>query len=168
MSQLLLAPDVREITLVGGAIATVDSADFEITSSRGWSEYRAQNTSYAIATSGERLSMHQLILGVRDGKEIDHRDRNGLNNCRSNLRHATHAQNCQNRAKRCDSSSRFKGVSRGYKGQWNASISATVSGKQVRMHLGCFPDDVSAALAWDRAARDLHGEFARLNFPEAK
>jgi hypothetical protein len=92
---------------------------------------------------------------------IDHRNCDGLDNRRSNLRFATHAQNTLNRRKKKNAVSQFRGVWF-YKGKWGSQISS--QGK--RMFLGRFDNEIDAAKAYDEAARKYHGEFARLNFPE--
>jgi hypothetical protein len=92
---------------------------------------------------------------------VDHRDGDGLNNMRSNLRFATSRQNAMNRSKWKSSDSRFKGVHRDGK-RWRAII--TLGGK--RIHLGCFASDEEAALAYNDAALANYGEFAKLNVIE--
>jgi hypothetical protein len=87
--------------------------------------------------------------------EVDHRDGDGLNNRRSNLRCATHAQNNQNKVMQ-PHSSRFKGVYWKQKDQrWVAYI--TANGK--RYHLGSFRHEEDAAQARLAAAEKLHGSF---------
>ncbi len=111
-----------------------------------------------------RVSLHVFLIGKTNGMLIDHRDNDGLNNTRKNLRLATHSQNLQNAgpdSKR--KTSRFKGVSwsKGMK-KWLAQIMAN------RKHsiLGYFASEEEAARAYDAAARRLHGEFAYANYPE--
>lgn len=98
--------------------------------------------------------MHREIV---DAPEVDHRNGDRVDNRRANLRAATHLQNCQNA--RPKGQSRFKGVSR-YRERWHARIK--VPGR--RIDLGSFHDEESAARAYDVAAREHFGEFARLNF----
>lgn len=110
-----------------------------------------------------RQFLHQFLLGVKPGFEIDHKDGNPLNNQRENLRHATHAQNCGNSKKRTETSSRFKGVHwNKAAGKWCVQISIT--GRRVS--LGYFVIEEDAARAYDTAALKHFGEFARLNFPQ--
>jgi hypothetical protein len=107
-----------------------------------------------------RLYLHQAILGKQTGMDIDHEDGNGLNNRRSNLRHATKRQNQQNQ-KRAYGVSRFKGVYKGKQpGSWKAHL--RVNGKMT--HIGTFYDEVEAAKAYDESARFHFGEFAGCNF----
>lgn len=106
--------------------------------------------------------MHRLIARASDGEVTDHRDGNGLNNTRENLRSCRQAENLRNRAKstRHAATSQYKGVywAKDIK-RWRAYVE--VDGK--RRWLGCFMSEHEAAEAYNRAALDLHGEFARLN-----
>lgn len=100
--------------------------------------------------------MHMMLTGWR---ETDHRNGNGLDNRRKNLRPCTHAQNCRN-AKPRSVSSKYKGVgwSRVHN-KWRARI--RVDG--ILKSLGVFTEEAQAARAYDRAAAEYFGEFARLN-----
>jgi HNH endonuclease len=159
---------MKAIPLTQGKVALVDDADFEWLSQWKWQAVLEGHVWYAIRTdrSGDRerkVKMHRLIMGEPEGVEIDHQDGDGLNNQRGNLRQATHSQNHQNRRKIRGCSSKYKGVSwHKLCKRWQAYIK--LSG--VRRHLGLFKSEKVAALAYDFAARDLFGEFAKLNFPE--
>jgi AP2 domain len=100
--------------------------------------------------------MHKLLTGY---PKTDHRDGDGLNNQRYNLRETTDAQNGANTGPR---TGRYKGVHR-YEGQglWRAQIQ--VNG--IKNHIGVYSSEESAARAYDQAALAIWGEFARLNFP---
>lgn len=107
--------------------------------------------------------LHRFLL--RDCAQlIDHEDGDGLNNRRGNLRPANRMLNQYNSKSHADGSSCYKGVwRRGDNGRWTASIS-----RQGRKYsLGCFEDELEAALAYDRAAISHFGPFARLNMPNA-
>lgn len=120
-----------------------------------------QGKRYAVAHHGRRLLyLHREILGVKErSTQVDHRNGNTLDCRRSNLRLATSRQNNANRKKRrYGVSSRFKGVSKQPCG-WTAACAG--------QHLGTFKLEEDAARAYDRAAKDKWGEYARLNFPEA-
>jgi hypothetical protein len=111
---------------------------------------------------GRRLTLHGFILGERNSLDIDHRNGSGLDNRRSNLRLATRTQNCGN-AQPKGGVSRFKGVTfRKKKGTWIARVQF----KKSRIYLGDFEKEEDAARAYDKAAIQLFGEFARLNFPD--
>jgi len=104
--------------------------------------------------------MHRVILP--DAEEVDHINGNGLDNRRANLRPATGIENRRNRRRSRKNTSGYAGVSWDkVNRKWYAYITA-----DGRMRaLGRFDTAEEAALARDRAALELHGEFARLNFP---
>lgn len=142
-----------------GLIVQLDDEDYADVAHRKWFPVRSQRTFYAY--DGKGGAMHQLILpGVTP---IDHRDGNGLNNQKSNLRGCTHQQNMQNKRLPANNTSGYKGV-RWYKrtGRWIAGCK--MDGRLY--HLGYFDDPIEAAKAYDAKALELFGEFARLNFPE--
>lgn len=104
--------------------------------------------------------MHQDVCGHNFA---DHIDGNGLNNQRSNLRPSDRFQNAHNRGKHAPTSSSYKGVSwHGQTGKWRARI----MDHNRPVSLGLHPDEAVAALAYDIAAKERFGEFARLNFLE--
>lgn len=102
--------------------------------------------------------MHMMLTGYA---RTDHRNGDGLDNRRANLRAATDQDNLRNMRKH-RGSSRFKGVCWHCNDRcWNVKI--RLGGRAV--NLGAFADEVAAALAYDAAAREYFGEFAALNFP---
>lgn len=105
----------------------------------------------------KRLFMHHLILGRKDGFVTDHKDGNGLNNQRSNLRFATPQQNVFNR--RTFSNTGLKGITRLKSGRFRAQI--CVNGK--RIHLGYFGSLTKASEFYNTKAKEYHGKFAYLN-----
>jgi hypothetical protein len=107
--------------------------------------------------------MHVVIMGRRG---VDHKNGDGLDNRRENLRFATHEENARNSRKQRTSGNRYKGVvpprpTRGIE-YWQAQIN--INRKQVRF--GRFGTEEDAARAYDAKAKEVYGEFARLNFPE--
>jgi len=153
--------DIRRIPLGHGKYAYVDAEDYEWLSQWKW---RLRN-GYAARRdgAGKTIFMHRQIMRAPEGRLVDHMDGNKRHNYRSNLRLCSSGENVHNAAKRAGTGSRFKGVYRHAKsGKWCAQIH--FGGQPT--HLGCFADEVEAARAYDRAAVERFGAFARPNFPE--
>ncbi len=126
------------------AHALVDEDDYERIASQHWG---LDTKGYPLATRGvPRLSMHRAVLGLTpgDGLEVDHINRNPLDNRRANLRLATDAENKQNYPSRRGSASQYRGVTWSKAAQkWQAS--GKLNGKQT--YLGQFEDEREAARA---------------------
>lgn len=158
-------PWVRYIPLTQGLYAKVDASDYAWLSLHNWHAKWAGNTYYAQRyRNGRLISMHQEIMVPIEGYVVDHIDGNGGDNRRSNLRRCTCAQNVCNRAKcKRPCTSQYKGVSRHKR---TGQCIAKIAYQGEKIYLGTFQTDIEAARAYDRAARQYHGPFARLNFPE--
>jgi hypothetical protein len=118
---------------------------------------------------GKTYPAHRVIWAMQTNDwptdQIDHIDRDRQNNCWANLRNATLSENRANIACRSGGTSGFLGVHWHKRDcNWHAMLSK--NGKRV--YLGSFIDEQMAAKAYDEAAKRLHGEFANLNFPEAR
>jgi hypothetical protein len=154
---------MKEITLSRSGVALVDDEDFERASASGpWHLHTSRGRSYAVhsVTSTSKRWLHRIIAGAGVGQEVDHLNGDGLDNRRANLRLCTHAENGRNRAKqRPPASSKYKGVSR-YHDRWRATIGI---GNHKLRSLGYFKTEDEAADAYDVAAKELFGEFARVN-----
>lgn len=152
--------DFRVIPLSDGSYAYVDAVDYEWL--RQWKWHQSGGGYAARNACGKTILMHRQIMKPRKGKLVDHKDGNRGNNCRSNLRVCTRAENLRNTRKPNGTTSRFKGVVYNKRcGKWFARI--WIKGKQY--YLGSFDDEAEAARAYDRAAVERLSEFARLNFP---
>jgi hypothetical protein len=148
---------------IHGGHTLIDDDDLALVLEHKWcinQKEQGKRTSYVRRTT-DSLKLHQLIMGeVPEGMVIDHVNGDGLDNRRANLRFCTHAQNRQNQSKRIDGASPFKGV--GWvedRKKWRAFIK--VEGRQKT--LGYFDREEEAALAYDSEAREIFGDFARLN-----
>ena len=159
--------EIRYIALTQGKYAIVDAADYEWLNQWKWCAARTGNLWYAYRKHhGKTIRMHQLIMKPPKGKVVDHINGNGLDNRRANLRVCTRRENAWNhgRCKKEDASSQFIGVHRRKEHPEKCYVRVTCDGEAT--NLGPFDDEVEAAQARDCKARELHGEFAYLNFPE--
>jgi hypothetical protein len=152
----------RKIELTQGKFAVVDPEDFEKLNTHKW--YAANNyhnTFYAVRKIGRRngkikhISMHRQITKPLPGLVVDHKDGNGLNNRKENLRIATEAQNhCNCRKTSKKTTSKYKGVCYNkQRSKFRADIKCN----------GHFDNEIDAAKAYDQAAKKHYGEFAKLN-----
>lgn len=152
---------MKTIGLTKGLTAIVDDADFERVSAFKWCALVGSHRTYAYRRDSTRKSvyLHRYIMDASATEIIDHKDRDGLNCSRANLRIATSKQNQGNRGINKNNRAGFKGV-RWTKGAWQAAI----SNKSKRVYLGRYPTPELAARAYDTAARASFGEFALTNF----
>ena len=91
---------------------------------------------------------------------VDHIDGDKTNNVVSNLRWATRGENRINSKKKALCSSNFKGV------RYNAKKNSYWASIENDIYLGYFKNEIDAAKAYDKKAKEMYGEYARLNFPE--
>lgn len=153
---------MKYIELSNGMKARVSNADYERLAQHSWTAQKRATGDFHAAryVNNKYVYMHQAIKKAKVGFQIDHKDGNGLNNVRSNLRYANKQQNQWNRGRTWGSSS-YKGVSwhiQTYK--WRAYIQTPA--KKMK-HLGLFHDEWEAAKAYNRAAAEMFGRFARFN-----
>ncbi len=160
----------REIPLTKGFVALVDDEDFERVNAFKWHFLRGRRGGYAARRGRDShvVLMHREILGAPDGVPVDHISGDGLDNRRANLRECSNAENARNQVKHkawrgrpC--TSQYKGV------HFNRADRRWVS--MIRengrsRYLGGFLSEIEAALAYDTAAKQVFGEFARFNFPD--
>jgi hypothetical protein len=154
---------MREITVNsarhGLKKVLVDDVDYEWLAAHNCNVMCSRGIFYALCyIDGKAHLMHRLL--VQTDQLIDHKDGNGLNNQRANLRACTNAQNQHNRKPQNNNTTGYKGVKLEKRtGKYEAYIITNGRAKS----LGTFLTKHDAALAYNRAAIALRGEFARLN-----
>lgn len=164
--------DVARIKINDDVITLVDLADLADLILDKWQVYNGKNTRYV--TRSQRLpggkkitiAMHREIMGLEygDGKNVDHINRDGLDNRTANLRLATAQQNAANRIiPRVKTPYRGVQLNNTNKGKkW----AATIRWRYRKLYLGSFETAEEAAREYDIMAHKLFGEFAVLNFPD--
>jgi hypothetical protein len=173
-----------QIPLTQGKVALIDEVDYGLVIRHKWFAVRHGNGCYyattkvhdgvypAITSVGRRtgpdrrcaLGMHRLIMAAPVGTDVDHISGDTLDNRRANLRLASTAENKANGGRYACNQSGYKGVY--FHKRWRY-WQAQIRHDGLCYTLGNFEDALSAARAYDEAARRLHGPFARLNFPES-
>jgi len=164
---------MKDIILTKGQTAIVDDIDFYFFNSNKWCavKNKIQTTFYAQRRVRKNnksvlIFMHTLILKRKLGVTAlngitDHKNGNGLDNRRKNLRVATYSQNCANVGKKKkNATSQYKGVCFEKScDRWRARIKHNYK----MISLGCFDTEIEAAIAYNKAALKIFKEFAFLN-----
>lgn len=145
------------IPLTKGQWAIVDLEDLPLLIGHSW----FFSCGYAAGEpGGKRVQMHRYILKPPVGLYVDHKNGNGIDNRRQNLRLCTLQENQRNRQKQKDNTSGFKGVS------WNTRDKvwrAAAKVKKRTVFFATFDCKFDAATAYNFAVHDLFGEFAVYN-----
>lgn len=151
-----------KIPLTQNKFALIDAEDFGKISAHSWCYHQSGYAFRGMRIGGKNqiIRMHREITQAPQELEVDHINGDKLDNRKANLRLVTRQQNSFNTGPRKGSKSQFKGVgwfSRDRK--WRARI--MLNGKEI--HLGLFEREIDAAEAYNSAALEFFGEFARLN-----
>jgi hypothetical protein len=158
---------MKQIALSKGKFALVDDEDYDYLMQWNW-YYHPKGYAVSVTSSRKKdgtyfqktIRMHTMVMRDECGKEIDHKNLNGLDNQKHNLRFSSRSQNLMNRGIQKNNSSGFKGVSYHKKAsKWFAQIMLNKKQK----FLGLFDCKIEAAKVYNQAAIKYHGEFARLN-----
>ncbi len=161
---------MKKLKLTQNKVTIIDDEDYEKFNQfkyrirkNGWGQI------YAVRT-GPRLNekrskdyyLHREIMGVTDRKmQIDHINGNSLDNRKENLRVCTNAQNSRNSKLAKNNTTGYKGVS--WSGSKKNKYVAQLHTKGKHIHLGNFDNPIDAALAYNKAAIEYFGEFAKIN-----
>ncbi len=161
---------MKKISTKQGFFILVDDSDYEYLRQFTWKARKDRNTYYAVRRYSVRgrvveETMHRLIMGTPDHLQVDHRDRNGLNNQRENLRNVRASVNCHNVAAR--SNTGYLGVSRRSWGKADGSVTvrftASIGCEGEKYSLGNHATAEGAAEAYNKKAMELYGLNATLN-----
>lgn len=147
-------PKSVTLTISGGRAAHIDQVDYERLSKHTWSF--SGNGHAVTSVQGQLEQLSHMVLPPKAGHEVDHINRNALDNRSVNLRHA---EPWQNKANSISGRQQFKGVD-SHRNKFVARIS--IDGE--KKHIGSFSTAEEAAHAYDAAARERFGEYARTNF----
>lgn len=156
--------DYKIIELTQNKYAVVDDEDYDRLRGLKWHYH---SSGYAVHGGNHyrkisKTYMHRLIINAPKNMEVDHINGDGLDNRKENLRIVTKAENAMNRSRSSKNNhSGFKGVSF-YKrlNKWQAYINKD----RKFIFLGYFDAKIEAAKAYDTAAKQYFGEFAKLNY----
>ncbi|MDE5772152.1 MAG: HNH endonuclease [Ruminococcus sp.] len=158
--KFIIEDDHVKCLLDKGRFFIFDISDLELVKKYKWS---INNYGYARTWSSQTgyVTLHRLLMGYPENIMVDHINGNRLDNRRCNLRLATAIENSWNSANRTNCNG-YKGVTRHQSGKYNARITVN----KVTISLGYYTTPFDAAVAYDKAAINYFGEFARLNFPQ--
>jgi hypothetical protein len=155
---------MKEIKLTQGYVALISDKDYGRVARLKWHavvhRYKGEIVR-VYAVHSPSLFLHRFILGINDPTiQVDHKDNDGLNCQRRNMRKATHMQNGRNRRCSRNNTSGATGVYwRKDRRRWYAQIEVD----DKRVYLGYFTDKLDAVQAYNRAAKKYYGSFANLN-----
>jgi len=157
---------MKHIALTKHKQAIIDDKDYNRVKWHGWCAWKIKSmrSYYAVARiKKQNVLMHNFLMGKKKPLVVTHLNGNGLDNRRANLGQVKRAQTQWGVPRSGRKTSKFHGV------WWCPGSNSWQSGIRVyrrRVYVGSFRNEKDAALAYDKAARKNHGEFARVNFPD--
>lgn len=156
--------DWVKIPLSRGYFAKIDVEDVERVCARKWSAVEPEPGrvyAHCLGDEGKHVYLHRFLTDAPKGVLVDHKNGDTLDYRKANLREATHSQNSSNNPRRKRGVTGFRGVVQRGPNRFQAKLKH----ERRTISAGYYIDAISAARAYDIAARKLHGEFAVLNFP---
>jgi hypothetical protein len=147
------------IPLSSNKIALIDKEDYDKVKDYSWfAQYDEKGKRFyaRTGTHGTKIRMHRLILDAKESQIVDHKDHDGLNNRKNNLRLCEQSQNCMNKLYQSNNTSGYRGVSF-HKGK--NKYQATIMVKRKQIYLGSFDTAIEAFKVYQEKARELFGAF---------
>ena len=168
-SQININPDVRQLVLTRDKVTLIDAIDHEWLSQWKWHichDYAVRNQR-AIDVGGhlnrKLIYLHKFIINPPENMEVDHINKDRMDNRRCNLRMATHSQNQMNTRKIAGCSSKYRGVSwHKASKKWRVQIQVN----RQKIIIGDFLSDTHAALEYNKMAKKYFGDFVTINIIE--
>lgn len=137
----------------------IDLEDLEKIKTSWWN-YGTIHNGKIYVKNKDCVYVHRFVMNAKKGEQIDHINGNTLDNRKRNLRFCTNSQNASNKEKQINNTSGYKGVCYDKaKNKWKAQIAK----HNKNYFIGLFDNKEQAAIAYNKKAIELHGEFARLN-----
>jgi len=144
----------------GKYFAIVDDEDYDWLNSYRWC-FDGRYAQRRNKIEGH-VRMHIFIMNPPEGMGVDHKNGNQLDFRRCNLRICSQWDNSKNMSKHADGKSKYKGLTQTKNGKWFARINY----RYEHISIGLFESEEEAAKAYDKKAKEIYGEYAKLNFPE--
>lgn len=155
--------DYKIIGLTQNMFTKVSNEDFDVLKDINWhfdGRYARTNN----FGRDKKIRMHTFLLNPEEGFVVDHINGDTLDNRRDNLRVCTQRENLLNSKAQTNSKySKFKGLC--FYKHLNKYV-VNIGHNGVNHIVGYFTDEIEAAKAYDKKAKELFGEFAYLNFPD--
>ena len=151
---------MREIRLPGGRVTLVDDDDYERLTTRAWKV----TSNYVCRTErrnkkDRHITMSRVIMNCPENMVVDHINGDTMDNRKCNLRVCTQKQNAFNRDKQKNNTSGYKGVTFN---KWSKRWQSVITKNRVNYYLGLFDTPEEAYEAYKSKAKELHGEFAKV------
>lgn len=155
---------IAESKKYGNKEVTIDAEDWGKVKKYRWYPHTERKTFYIIAKDYDNnimLKLHRVILNLNNSEiQADHKNHDTADNRKENLRVCTASENLKNRGKQRNNTSGYKGV---YWSKKNKKWISFINFNKKMKYLGSFDSIDKAAISYNIAAIEHHGEFAKLN-----